>query len=189
MATQPIAGRLSFAEYLAQERRSPEKHEYRGGEVFLRSGGTPARAGLSVRMAILLDSALGTQCQVFSSDLRIYAASVNEAMYPDFSAVCGALKFFDGRNDVVLNPTVIVEVLSPSTREYDLSTKASFYRTIPALDTILFVDSESVYVQAQRRSGTVWLIDDFRDLDQPIQIWQESSFSVRDVYAGILVSR
>lgn len=185
MATIPAPGRISFLEYLELERKSPEKHEYRGGELFLMSGGSPNHARLGVRMSSLLDRYLGRRCEVFSSDLRIYAAAVNEGMYPDVSVACSNLEFFDGKRDVITNPTLVVEVLSPSTRDYDIGTKAYFYRTIPSLETILLVDSEQQYVQVQDRAGLKWTIRDLRSPDAIV--WQDATaqFTLRDVYDGI----
>ena len=186
MATQSLPEKLTFSEYLELERAATAcKHEYRGGEMFAMSGGTPVHARLSVRMSSLLDRAMGRSCQIFSSDLRIYASHVSESMYPDVSVVCGDLEYFDERRDMIVNPSLVVEVLSPSTREYDLSLKASFYRTIPALQTILLVDSERQYVQRQARQSQGWALEEFTTPDQALWVAKGESITVADVYHGI----
>ena len=186
MATQPLPEKITFPEYLELERAATDcKHEYRGGEMFAMSGGTPVHARLGGRMVILLDRIMGSRCQVFTSDLRIYARAVNEATYPDVSVVCQDLEYFDERRDVIVNPTLVVEVLSPSTREYDLSLKASFYRTIPALRTILLVASERQYVQRQARQSHAWSLEEFTTPDQALWVIDGGSITVADVYQGI----
>ncbi len=186
MATQPLPGKITFGEYLELERVAADcKHEYRGGEMFAMSGRTPVHARLSVRVSSLLDRTMGSGCQIFSSDLRIYASCVSEAMYPDVSMVCGDLEYFDERRDVIVNPTLIVEVLSPSTREYELSLKASFYRTIPALQTILLADSERQYVQRQARQSQGWALEEFTRPDQALWVVDGGSITVADLYNGI----
>ena len=189
MATQTLAGKLTFDEYLELERAATTKSEYRGGEIFAMSGGTPVHARLGGRMIVLLDHAVGHACQIFSSDLRVYAAAVNEAMYPDVSVACEELKFRDGRRDVILNPSLVVEILSSSTRDYDLSMKASFYRSIPSLTDILFVDSERRYVQRQSRQDGRWTIEEFTANEQAVWRPGEHAITVHDIYDGIDLPR
>lgn len=187
MATQAIPGKVSFAEYLDFERQADTKHEFRGGEIYAMSGGTLTHARLSAKIIFLLSRSLSQSCQVFSSDLKIYAATVNEGMYPDVSLLCGEPEFYDGRRDILLNPTVVCEVLSPSTREYDQSLKASFYRAIPSLQTIILLDSETIYAQRQARHGGGWLLDEWTSPDGVLPIIQDVSVALREIYEGILL--
>jgi Uma2 family endonuclease len=184
MATNPSPAKVTFAEYLEQERHANYKSEYRAGEVFAMAGGTPAHAELSMRMGFLLKSLLG--CRVFSSDLKVFAKAVNEAMYPDVSVACDELQFQDERKDVILNPTLVVEVLSPSTREYDLSLKASFYRTIPSVKALFLVDSERQYVQRQTRTADSWHLAEFTQSHQLVYDTTDCAFTLADIYTGIL---
>ncbi len=140
---------------------------------------------------MLLDKVRG--CQAYTSDLRIFAAAVNEGMYPDASLVCGDLEFYAGRKDVILNPILVVEVLSPATRDYDLGMKASFYRTIPSIATLLFVDSERRWVQSQNRQLSrtnpgldEWSLTEFADPGQTVWTIGDQQITITDIYGGIL---
>ena len=186
MATHPTPNKISFDQYLELERKATVKSEYRGGEMFLMAGGTAAHACLSVRVTTLLESSLGRSCQIFNSDLKIYAAAVGEGMYPDASLLCGVPDFHPGQKDVLLNPTVVFEVLSPSTREYDLSLKASFYRTIPSLEQLVLIDSERIYVQRQARQAGGWILEERMSLDDVLEITEKVSLSLRELYDQIL---
>jgi len=184
MATSPSPAKISFDEYLELERAARFKSEYRSGEIFAMAGGTPLHAELSLRMGILLAKLPG--CRAFSSDLRVYAQSVNEGMYPDVSVACEELQYHDGHKDVILNPTLAVEVLSPSTRDYDAGIKASFYRSIPSLKALFLVDSERKYVQVQSRTAGAWMLADFTQNDQVFWLAGNYQITVGDIYAGIV---
>jgi len=191
MATNAVPGKLSFDEYLELEALARDKSEYRSGEVSAMSGGTPVHSRLSGRMFVLLDKI--RSCHAYTSDLKIFAAAVNEGMYPDASLVCGDLEFCSGRRDVILNPVLVVEVLSPSTRDYDLGMKASFYRTIPSIAALLLVDSEQRGVQRQTRQSPEsnpgsdqWTLTEFAD--SGLTVWTNGNhqITVADIYDGIL---
>lgn len=152
MATQPTTNRLRFDEYLAIEETASIKSEFRSGEMFAVSGGTDVHARLASELIFRFRGQMPEDCRVFTSDLKVYIPSVNEGMYPDVMVICGPTEFYLERRDVVLNPTVVVEVLSPSTASYDTGLKTQFYRQIPNLRAILLVDSVKPYVQVQSRT-------------------------------------
>lgn len=187
MATNAAPAQTSFDEYLELERTAQFKSEYRSGEVFAMSGGTPVHARLSVRVGGLLERLL-PGCQVFSSDLKVFAHAVNEGMYPDVSVACEELQFHDAKKDVILNPTLVVEVLSPSTRAYDLAFKASFYRTLHSLKALFLVDSERVYVQRQTPAATgFWTLAEFTQSDETVWKSGNQQLTVGDIYSGIVL--
>jgi Uma2 family endonuclease len=187
MATNPAPAKISFDEYLKLERAAQFKSEYRSGEVFAMSDGTPVHARLSVRIGGLLERQL-PGCQVFSSDLKVFAQAVNEGMYPDVSVACEELQFHDGKKDVILNPALLVEVLSPSTRAYDLAFKASFYRTIPSVKALFLIDSERVYVQRQTPEITgFWTLAEFTGSDEAVWTSGDLQITVGDIYSGIIL--
>jgi len=149
--------RLAYPEYLVQEARSATKHEWLDGEVFAMSGGTPEHAALAAAVAGELRSALRDRpCRVFSSDLRIRVQATGLATYPDLSVVCGRLETHPEDADAVVNPALLVEVLSDSTEAYDRGEKFRQYRTIPALREVLFVSQHAPRFELYRRgdSGT-----------------------------------
>ena len=150
------------------------------------SGGTVAHARLGARIARLLDQAIGSACHVYNSDLKLYVASVNESMYPDGMALCGEPEFYKNRKDVIINPTLVVEVLSPSTKYYDGSFKTRAYRTIPSLQHCLLIDSENVYVQLSSRHGDRWILTESTERSRRLDIGDLVAFTLEEVYNGIL---
>ena len=111
---------MSYAEYLAFEHASETKHEYVDGEVFARAGGTITHGALTVAVAAALSNALrDRRCRVLSSDVRIRSIATGLTTYPDVTVVCQQIEIAKDDAHGVINPTVIVEVLSDSTESYD----------------------------------------------------------------------
>lgn len=145
------------AEYLAFEELSPTKHEYFDGEIFAMAGAGPSH-NLVAGSAL---SGLGAltkrgRCRVFTSDQRIYVPPTGLYTYADGGLVCGQMRIHTDRM-CLLNPTLLIEVLSPSTREYDTGAKREHYQQIPSLRHILFIDQPARHVRHYHRSeGGVW---------------------------------
>ena len=150
------------------------------------SGGTEPHARFIARVASLLDQKLGKACRIYSSELKLYVASVDESMYPDGMALCGEPEFYKNRKDVIVNPTLVVEVLPPSTKYYDGSFKTRAYRTIPSLHYCLLIDSESVYVQLSSRSGENWMLTESTERCRLLEIGDLLSLTLEEIYNGIL---
>jgi Uma2 family endonuclease len=146
--------RFSFAEYLQLEEDSGTKHECFQGRVYAMSGGTPEHAGIAANITRLLGNALeGKPCRVFSSDLRIRVQATGLASYADVSVICGTIEFDpdDPKRHTVLNPTVLVEVLSPSTEDYDRGEKLGSYKQVPSLGEVLLVAHDRREIEIVRR--------------------------------------
>jgi Uma2 family endonuclease len=161
---QAIKTLISREDYLKLEEVSPEKHEFYQGQVFAMAGGTfqHARIGLNVttELAVRLR---GKPCQPMNSDMRITTPSGLNT-YPDASVYCGQPELTDS-NKTLLNPVLIVEVLSPSTRSYDRGDKFHHYRSIPSLSDYLLIDSETVLVEHYQRMGAYeWNLHEYRRL-------------------------
>ncbi len=186
MATNLLPEPTTFDQYLELEEKADFKSEYRAGEVFAMSGGTEVHARLGARIARLLDQVIGSACRVYNSDLKLYVASVNESMYPDAMALCGEPEFYKNRKDVIVNPTLVVEVLSPSTKYYDGSFKTRAYRTIPSLQHCLLIDSESVYLQLSSRYGDHWMLTELTERSRHLEIGDLMALMLEEVYDGIL---
>ena len=155
------APRLRFtpAEYLDWEARQDEKHEYYRGEVFAMAGGTASHATIITNALVLLHAAARPRgCRVFSDALRVRIEAVDLYTYPDLSVVCGEAQFSDARRTTLLNPLVLVEVLSPSTEQYDRTTKWGFYAQIPSLQAYLIVSQDSPAVDVYTRDGDGWRV-------------------------------
>jgi Uma2 family endonuclease len=147
---------FSFEEYLQRSARSNEKLEYLHGMVFAMAGGSQYHNAIPMNLAFLLKSRLGSRdCSILSSDQMVVAPGSEAAFFPDLSVVCGS-KLELGSKPIT-NPVMIVEVLSPSTREYDLGQKFQQYRRIASLRHILFLESESMGLQLYSRGdGELW---------------------------------
>lgn len=132
--------RYTYAEYVAFEVASAEKHEFLDGEIYAMAGGSEEHSALSAAMVRLLGNVVVDRpCRVHTSDLRIYVESVGLATYPDAS-VCGPLEQHEpSPKATALNPVVLVEVTSDSSEEYDTGTKREHYQTIPTLREYVIV--------------------------------------------------
>lgn len=149
-------------EYLALEASAAYKSEYFQGEIFAMAGGSSNHNLIAVNIASALNVGLDqAPCRVYGSDMRLLVEANGLYTYPDVMVVCGKPQFLKGRNDTVINPILIVEVLSPSTHAYDRVKKFSMYREIDSLRGYLLVDSEQVHVtyleRASRRGR--WFIE------------------------------
>lgn len=152
--------RMSPEEYLSFERASEVKHEYADGEVFAMAGGTREHSLIAGNVVRELGNALRTKpCEVHGSDLRIKIAASGRYVYPDASVVCGSTLFEDSGRDTLLNPIVIIEVLSDSTEAYDRGEKFELYRTIPSFQEYVIVSQKKVRVEHfQRRPDGRWVL-------------------------------
>jgi Uma2 family endonuclease len=153
---QPLHHRFTFEEYVRLEGDSGTKHEFVGGSVFAMSGGTPEHAAIAANVARLLGNALeGRPCRVFSSDLRVRVATTGLATYPDVTVICGKLELdpADPKEHTVLNPKLIVEVLSPSTEDYDRGDKLGNYKQISSLEEVMLVAHDRNEVEVVRREA------------------------------------
>lgn len=147
----------SYEEYLALDEASNVKLEYSGGDIFAMAGGTPEHAALCLQVGSTLNVQLeGRPCRVYGSDLRIRVKVTGLASYPDTTVVCGPLERDPESRSTVLNPTVIVEVLSPSTADYDRGEKREHYQQIPSLREIVLVSHDVRRIEVYRRSGDTW---------------------------------
>ena len=148
--------RLTFDDYLRIEQDSGTKHEFVHGQVFAMSGGTPHHAGVTANVTILLGQALrGKPCRVYSPDLRVHALATDIGTYADVTVICGSIELdpADPKGHTALNPRVLVEVLSPSTEDYDRGEKLGSYKQIPSLAEVLLVAHDRREVEIVRREN------------------------------------
>jgi Uma2 family endonuclease len=158
MASLPNAP-LTEEEYLAVEREAFEKSEFHDGQMFAMAGGSPGHALLSAAIIALLRAQIPSGCRTFSSDLRVKVARAGLFTYPDCTVICGDLQYLGDRKDVVLNPLVIVEVLSPSTEAYDRGKKFEMYRTVESLREYLLIHQDRRHVEHySKQDDGSWLL-------------------------------
>ncbi len=184
MASHP-AQLTKLQGYLEQERQADFRSEYFSGEIFAMSGGTGRHSELSARMIVLLS---GGACRVFDSNLKIYIESVNRCVYPDASVVCGTPEYLDPHHDVLLNPTLVVEVLSPSTERYDKGSKALYYRNLPSLSHCLLVSQDRVFIEhSVYRKEQNWAVQTYTDLTDTIHVERLGlELPLEDIYKRIV---
>ena len=149
---------LSPQDFLAWEREQATRHEYFRGEVFAMAGGSLRHNALCANVTAALHAGLrGGGCTVFSSDQRVGMMRGERYVYPDVSVVCGAIALEEGSSDSLANPSILVEVLSASTEQYDRGLKWEGYQRIPSLGDYLLVSQSEARIEHFRRGvGGVW---------------------------------
>ncbi len=168
--TQPVHHIFTFREYLQLEEFANVKHEYFNGEIFAMAGGTPEHAALAMAIgAPLLTKLRGGTCRVFSSDLRVRVLSTGLATYPDVSVVCGEFQRDPEDSSTVVNPKVVIEVLSDSTARYDRGEKLEQYKQIDSLQAGLLFSQTSRRVELHERTERGFRTEVIAD-DQPLEL-------------------
>jgi Uma2 family endonuclease len=185
----PVRQRFSFEDYLALEARSQVKHEYLDGQVWAMAGGTPDDGAVAANVIALLGNQLrGRPCRVFTSDVRIRVRATGLATYPVVSVVCGTQQSDpdDPKNNTLINPCVVVEVLSPSTEAYDRGEKLAHYWQIESLREVILIAYEENRIELWRREGARWIPQVFRgDESAPVPSLG-CELPLRDVYRNPL---
>ena len=148
---------MSPEEYLARETEAEYKSEYRHGETVAMTGASRRHVLIATNVISELNRQLkGRPCEVYHSDMRLKVQAAGLYTYPDVMVLCGKPEFADGRTDTVLNPILIVEILSPSTEAYDRGEKFTFYQKISTLREYVLIDQDRVLVECFTRRGDAW---------------------------------
>ncbi|MBL8947524.1 MAG: Uma2 family endonuclease [Myxococcales bacterium] len=152
--------------YLAAERTSEAKHELWSGEVFAMAGASYAHNKIVTNLARELSGRLrDRQCDVLPSDMKVFVPTKSGFVYPDVSVVCGEPRFHDDQRDVLLNPLLVVEVLSDTTERFDRGDKFAGYRGIESIRQVLLVSQDQRRVEVFTRAGPRWILDDVTGSD------------------------
>jgi Uma2 family endonuclease len=153
IASRQVRYHYSYEAYLAYERDSRLKHEYDAGEILAMAGGSRRHNALALRIGAALDSVRPPGCVAFQSDQRIRVLATGKATYPDVSMVCGPIEGdpADRSGDTITNPTLIIEVLSPSTEQGDRGDKWQHYQQLPSLQEYVLVSQSQPRVERYRR--------------------------------------
>jgi Uma2 family endonuclease len=170
VASNPVT-KVTEEQYLAIERAAEFRSEFLDGEMFAMSGGSMEHASIQTNILVELSLALrGTPCRAFGPDLRIKVSS-RMYTYPDVSVVCGKPLLADEHEDNLLNPVVIVEVLSPSTEKYDRGLKFQQHRTIASLRDYILIDQGQMRIeQYTRQPDDTWSLRDYQRPEQELKI-------------------
>ena len=174
----------TFDEYLDLENASNVKHEFLEGEIYAMAGGTPRHAALTLAVGgALLAQLRGGPCRAFSSDLRVRVRATGLATYPDVAVVCGPLERDPDSDATVTNPRVLVEVLSKSTKDFDLGEKFDHYQQIPSLQAVLYVWQTEIRMELRSRAPDGhWTSREFRAGDTGRIESIGCSLKVDDIY-------
>ena len=158
---------LTEAEYLAAERAALHvKSEFVDGEMYAMAGASLAHTRLVTNLVIALGTRLRKKkCEVLAQDLRLRTDAGRHHCYPDILVVCNKPQLTDEHQDTLINPTVIIEVLSPSTERWDRTGKFRRYQTVESLQEYLLVSQESALIERYRRAGSFWQYSSVEGLD------------------------
>ena len=178
--------RYSYEEYLAYERDSALKHEYIDGEILAMAGGSRRHSALASRISGALENGRRPGCTAFQSDQRVRVLASGRATYPDASLVCGPIEGdpADSGDTTITNPTLIIEVLSPSTEEDDRGSKWQDYQLLPSLREYVLVSQAASRVEHYRRLASGgW---EYRDVREgTLQLDSGATLDLRTLYADL----
>jgi Uma2 family endonuclease len=170
--SKQIKARFTAPEYLSMERNSREKHEFAFGEIYAMGGASARHVEIVGNIVRELGNQLRQRpCRIYSTDLRLCVDTDHRYTYPDVAVVCDQPRFLDDELDTLLNPDLIVEVLSESTRNYDRGDKFQQYRGIPSFREYLLVDQAKPHVErySKQNDGT-WSLWETDSLDDVIHL-------------------
>ncbi len=182
--------KVSIEEYLEMENAADEKHEYYKGEIFAMSRAKVPHNTITTNILISVGQKLkGKSCKPFNRDQRVHIPSNTLFTYPDTSIICGEIITLNDDDYNVLNPTVIIEVLSKSTRNYDRGEKFKLYRDIKTLKEYILVDSASIHVEVFRlNESDHWELEEYNASADTLLIKAiNESILLSDIYDGVKI--
>lgn len=187
MASAATQTYLAPAEYLAWERKADTKHEYRSGHIVAMASAnyrhTLITTNISGELYIQLK---GRACTVHTNDMRVKTSPIVSYFYPDVVVICEKPRFEDNTFDTLLNPTLLVEVLSPSTEAYDSGEKFARYPQFVCLQGYVLVSQDRVHVEHYLRQGAHWVLTELRSLADVLTLTSiECELPLRDIYTGV----
>lgn len=185
---QAALKKISAEDYFEMEETAFEKSEYYHGEIFVMSGASVNHNLIVMNTGSALHVKLSDAgCLVFPSDIKVELDPGRHYAYPDISVVCGEIAYGAGRNDIITNPKVIVEILSESTRDYDRGGKFAAYRELPSLTDYILIEQYRVLIEHfSRKSSELWEMRIYRSQDDMLDIDSMGlSLPLRDIYKNI----
>jgi Uma2 family endonuclease len=175
----------SYEEYLALLEVSGVKLEYCDGEIYAMAGGTPAHADLAASSTRLLANPLLGRCRVSSSDLKVRIEPSGLSTFPDVTVVCGERQVSELDKNAVVNPTILVEVTSKSTEDYDRGEKLNHYKQCPSVSLVLIVSHRRPQVTLHMRSSSGWEVREYRAGEFVEVAIPKFGFGIDELYSGI----
>ena len=190
MATVAAQTYITPQEYLALERKAEHKSEYLDGYIIAMAGASFAHNFITANLVTELNNRLKSgNCVAISSEMRVRPSAEDTYVYPDVVVVCGEPQFEDEAFDTLLNPIVIVEVLSPSTERRDIGEKFARYKQLDSLQEYLLVAQDNVHVEHHRRRGAQWILSHYRTLEEVLPLTSIGcEVPLRDIYARVILN-
>lgn len=180
--------RWTAEEYLALERQAELKSEFHAGEIFAMAGASRRHNLINGNLfAALHPQVVGRGCEIYASDMRVLIPDTELFTYPDLTIVCDEPQFRDEELDTLLNPTLVAEVLSSSTEDYDRGRKFAHYRTLPSLRGYLLVAQDRVHAELfTRQPDDRWLLSETDEISVTLELSViEVTLALGDVYARV----
>ena len=174
-------------EYLALERKATFKNEYLNGEILAMSGASLAHTLITADIVTELNIQLrGRECKVISNDMRVKTGPNGAYFYPDIVVFCGVPQFEDNVFDTLLNPILVIEVLSPSTEAYDRGEKFAHYQKLASLREYILVSQDRIRVEHYRLAETQWVQTEFHTPEDVLSLGAiECELLLRDIYRQV----
>ena len=190
MSTLTAQTYLTPEEYLTWERKQPFKNEYHNGQIIAMSGASRAHNRITVDLTIQLGNQLmNSECEVFASEMRVRTSPEISYFYPDVIVVCGEPRFEDDTFDTLLNPIIVVEVLSPSTAAFDRGEKFEYYKQLASLQEYILISQNSVRVEHYCRQETQWIHNTFQRPEDVLLLPSiECEVPLRAIYRRVMLN-
>ena len=177
-------------EYLEMEEKSLEKHEFYKGEIFAMAGASIPHNQITRNALSAVDEFLrkSGKCQIFPSDLKIHSLGNSLYTYPDLSIICGEIETLGKNKSVVTNPSVLIEVLSKSTQDYDRGGKFKLYRDIPSLKEYILISSFQTQVEKyEKQTDGKWLFEEYKSENDLLKINSiDFEISIKEFYRNVI---
>ena len=188
MGEAALQRQITREEYLEIEDQADVRSEYYNGEIFVMAGGSRNHSVICFNLNWGIREAVANKdCVGFDSNMKLEIAEHSLFVYPDVTVVCGEIEFSEGRTDIITNPVLIIEVLSPGTEMFDRGDKFAYYRTVPSLREYVLVSQHSPIVEVyHRQDEKTWLYSVSKGIDESV-IFQtiQHELSLKDIYQKV----
>lgn len=181
---------VSTSDYLHQERQAEAKHEYIQGQIYAMAGASREHNQLVFNLAGLLHAQLRNKpCSAYVANMCVRTRPNEAYFYPDLTMVCGAMQFEDAHSNTLINPTLIIEVLSPTTEGYDRGAKFAHYRRLASLQQYVLVAQDRLSIECYtRHAPDQWLLSEVTELEQILTLGSIGcTLTLKEVYEKVFI--
>ena len=185
----PVLKHISSSDYLELERSSKDKHELFQGKIVAMVGASIQHNEIVSNLIIKIGNFLnGKGCRIYTSDLRVHVPTSDSFTYPDATIICGKPEMVDDKQDTIKNPTVIIEVMSPTTEQYDRGTKFFYYMQIPVLKEYILIDSTKIFAQTiTKQADNSWKFEELKNENDQLTFTSIAhQISLKEIYENVV---